>query len=182
MNKGKFSERKETEYPGQLHFHYNREERLTNLSPDVVNRDTKKRRLFRNNRPLVILFLDVLFVLVLYFIISPVLQRYASRTDLSGYELQLRAFLFEESTFLSVKIEAEEPPSSTVQNLVTIRFSLEGREESEEIMDVLPDSPGESMIYRARLQGGEGRQKAYAEVIIGEESERLKTEILPEQD
>jgi hypothetical protein len=182
MNKGKFSERKETEYPGQLHFHYSRDERQSALSSDVVDRYARKGGIFRRNRPLVILFLDVLFVLVLYFIVSPILHRYAAATDLNGYELRLRAFLFEDSTFVSVQIEAEEAANAEEQNLVTIRFSLEGADSEAELVDVLPGSPGERMIYRARLPGGQGKQDVFAEVRIGGETASLKTEIIPEQD
>ena len=182
MNKGKFSERKETEYPGQLHFHYNREERYSTLSPDVVDRDSKRRGSFRKNRPLVILLLDVLLVIVLYFIISPMLRRYAASTDINGYELQMRAFLFEESTFVSVQIEADAPVKETEQNLVTIQFTLEEEEVTEELIDVLPAAEGESRMYRARLPGGKGKKNAYADVRIGDSSATLKAEIIPEQD
>jgi hypothetical protein len=182
MNKGKFSERKETEYPGQLHFHYNRDERQAVLSPEVVERYARKRGIFRGNRPLVILFLDVLFVLILYFIISPILHRYAAATDLNGYELRLRAFLFENATYVSVQIEAEEAAAAGEQNLVTIRFSIEDADSETELVDVLPGSPGEVMMYRARLPGGKGKQNVFADVRIGCKTAVLKTGIIPEQD
>lgn len=183
MNKGKFSARKETEYPGQLHFHYNREERYSTLSTDVVNRENQKRGFFRKrSRPLVILFLDVLFVLVLFFIVSPILSRMASTTDFKGYELQLRAFVYESSTFLSVQIEAGEDLSLNESNMVTINFSLEGEDTGEELIDLLPERRGERRIYRAQLPGGKGRENAFAEVTIGEESVRLKAQIIPEQE
>ncbi len=183
MNKEKFSNRKETEYPGQIHFHYNREERYVGLSSAIVERDSQKKRgPFRKNRSLLILFLDVLFILVLVFVIVPILNRSASTSELMGYKMQFRAFLYEDSTFLSLKIEAREDIAAMEQNMVTVRFSLENGDETEKIIDVLPENKGESRIYRGQLDGGEGKQKALARVTIGNEYTEINTEIVPEQE
>lgn len=183
MNKERFSNRKETEYPGQIHFHYNREERYSTLAPDIVNRDSQKKRgLFRKNRSLLILFLDVLFILVLAFVIVPLLNRRASITETGNYKMQFRAFLYEDAVFLSLKIEAAEDIKAMEQNTVTVRFRLAEGEGSETLIDLLPEQKGEIRMYRGKIDGGEGKQTAFAEVTIGDTTTELKTEVVPEQE
>lgn len=183
MNR-EYQDKKESYSPGDVHFHYSREERYRYLSPEIAN-PTKKKGIFKGNRGLIILLVDILLILLLYFILNPLLQRYASNTDFMGYEVRLGAFSYEEEVFISLRFLAEEPAetaSGAEGTLVRVLFSLEGSDAVVEETDLLPPRKGAERIIRTRITSQGTPESASAEVSIGDKTITLKTDIRPEQE
>ncbi len=176
---------KESYSPGDSHFHYNREERHRYLSPEITNR-TKKKGIFKGNRGLIILLIDVLLILLLYFILNPLLQGRASSSDFMGYEVRLRAFFYEDEVFISLRFTAEDPTEAAegapAGPPTRVLFSLEGGETVVEETDILPVGEGDERVVRTRMTPTGKPESARAEVSIGEETIVLETDIRPEQE
>lgn len=173
----------ETRYPGELAFHYNREERLQSLSPEVMSRleGRKSTGLFKKNRTLMIILLDVLVIIFLYFLLMPFLNKRAQTAELAGYEMKLRAFLYENTTFVSLRITNPGTEAEEEGEMVSVRFYLEDAETDVEVIDILPAEGEEERILRTQLEGGKKKKRVYAEVRIRGETETLRTDIIPEQ-
>jgi hypothetical protein len=193
MNK-ETREKRESYSPGDVHFHYDREERYRYLSPEVAHR-TKKRGLFKGNRGLIILLIDILLILLLYFILNPLLQGRASSSDFMGYEVGLRAFFYGDEVFVSLRFLADPSPADSVEGepatdaedlqegpLVRVNFSLEDGDTRVEASDILPVRAGGERVIRARITPERHPESARAEVRIGDETLTLETDIRPEQE
>lgn len=193
MNKEN-QDKRESYSPGDVHFHYDREERYRYLSPDIAHRT--KKGIFKGNRGLLILLIDILLILLLYFILNPLLQGRASSSEFMGYEVRLRAFSYEEEVFISLRFVAEEPEETADSRgdaepaagetsegpLVRVMFSLEGDGRVIEETDILPVRAGAERVLRARLIPERRAESARAEVSIGGETISLETDIRPEQE
>lgn len=178
------SKQRETRYPGELYFHYNREDRLKSVRPEITSRlegCKPKKGLFRKNRTLMIILLDVLVIILLYFILMPFLNKRAQTAELAGYEMKLRAFLYEDTTFVSLGITHTGAEGNADGELAHVRFYLEEGENGVEVIDILPEGLEEERILRTQLEGGKKKKRVYAEVRIRGETETLRTEIIPEQ-
>ncbi|MFP4562956.1 MAG: hypothetical protein ACLFRY_06560 [Spirochaetia bacterium] len=179
---------KESYSPGDSHFHYNREERFRYLSPEITNRK-KKKGIFKGNRGLIILLIDVLLILLLYFILNPLLQGRASSSDFMGYEVRLRAFFYEDEVFISLRFTVEDPAEAAGRaeggpagTLARVLFSLEESETVVEETDILPVGEGDERVVRTRMIPTGKPGSARAEVSIGEQTIVLETDIRPEQE
>lgn len=184
-------DKKESYSPGDVHYHYDREERYRYLSPEIAHR-TKKKGIFKGNRGLIILLIDILLILLLYFILNPLLQGRASGADFMGYEIRLRAFSYEGEVFMSLRFVTAEPDAAAeaaeaaddgaAGTLVRVFFSLEGSETVIEETDLLPLREGGERVVRTRITPVGKPESARAEVRIGGESLVLETNIRPEQE
>jgi hypothetical protein len=182
--------------PGKLHYHYDREERMHSLSPSIRERMEKsdspkkgglKKPLFRRNRSLMILLLDIIIILFLYFIILPLLgiRGGPSVEQIQDYTFELNGFVFEEKSLLSLNIERvavseKKEDGSEEGKTITVVFSVEGTEKTVEAIDVLPEEEGASRIIRASIPYNGEEKKAFAEISFADESAVVETKLRPE--
>mgnify|MGYP006272957165 CR=1 FL=1 len=97
---------RESDADRELRFHYNREEREGARFRPLP--DHSGRTVFRGNRSLMILFIDVVVVLLLGGIYFFFLRGDPSVTTLQGYEFSLSARSFEDETLLSLTVLNQE--------------------------------------------------------------------------
>ncbi|MCF7929316.1 MAG: hypothetical protein K9L68_11100, partial [Spirochaetales bacterium] len=148
----------ESRSEGTFHYHYNRDERLAQTSDKVRNRyrdheitetDGKKKKrgnlftLFRRNRALLIVFLDVVAIAIIFifFTLIGVLQPESSGT-IGSIDYRLRAFVYDEQVLVSLSIETEggEPDAQEVdpQQIISIRFETDTGRKSREFREITP--------------------------------------------
>lgn len=182
--------------PGKLHFHYNREERMHYLPENIRDRMERnesagkrgvKKPFFKRNRSLLILLLDVIIILFLYFIILPLLGLGGSPSleRIDDYTFELNGFVFEEKSLLSLNIERVDISGENTENAgeeqtITVVFSVEGTEQTVRAIDVLPEEEGASRIIRASIPYNGEEKEAFAEISFRDEKAVVKTELRPE--
>ena len=182
--------------PGKLHYHYDREERMHSLSPSIIERMEKKdssgkgglkKPLFRRNRSLMILLLDIIIILFLYFLILPLLAIRGGPPveQIEHSPFELNGFVFEEKSLLSLNIERVAVSEKTEDadeegKTITVVFSVEGTEKTVKAIDVLPEEEGSSRIIRASIPYNGEEKKAFAEISFGDETSVVETKLRPE--
>jgi hypothetical protein len=114
-------------------FHYDRAERI------AVGGDEKPpepKGLFRRNRSLAIILLDVIVIVIMLLLFQFVFTPGRSWSRVGDYRVDLAAFTFETEVYATVEIsrirEGQQMPTGS-ESLVVIRF--DGR---EDLLDVLP--------------------------------------------
>jgi hypothetical protein len=182
--------------PGKLHYHYDREDRLHYLSPNIRERMERnesagkqglKKPFFKRNRSLMILLLDVIIILFLYFIILPLLGLGGgpSLDRIDDYTFELNGFVFDEKSLLSLSIERADMSETNETHAgegqtITVVFSVEGTEKTVRAIDVLPQEKGASRIIRASIPYNGEEKKAVAEISFGDKKAVVETKLRPE--
>jgi hypothetical protein len=167
-------EREEIKEAGKLHFHYDREARLKNLS-NALPEQTGTKGLFRRNRSLFITLLDVLVLIILFVIVTLLFRTRSAAEPIPGYGVTVSAAAFEDrilinTTFTAVK-DSEDAPSG-------VRVVLShGDTSRQEILDVLPGKEGEQRIVRGTLPIKSPEKKVLIEIFSGEHSAKLDVKI-----
>jgi hypothetical protein len=114
-------------------FHYDRAERLAAAGGE---KPPEPKGLFKRNRSLAIILLDVIVIVIMFLLLQFVFTPGRSWTRVGDYRVDLTAFTFESEIYATVEIskirEGNERPSGP-ESLVLIRFA--GR---EDLLDVLP--------------------------------------------
>jgi hypothetical protein len=175
-------EREEYRNPGEMVFHYNRGDRVKSLSPEVQNR--KPKGILKGNRGLIILLIDILLIIILYVVLTPLLRGPGDSVIKDGYRFSLEAFVYKQECLVRVKVEMEEDQAGKhdipPHQLVNVLISLEDRGLSEETADLLPQEEGESRTLRSSfdLSGIEedGPFNINAIITLGENQFVLATE------
>lgn len=142
----------ETRDKGKHHFHYSREERLN--ADSAIGRDDREegsggKGLFRRNRSLAIILLDIVVIVIMFIIFQFVFTPGRSASRVSDYRVELDAFRFENEVYATVeitRIREREQVESGAESLVEIRIG-----DSEEILDVLPLEVGAKTTATAVL-------------------------------
>jgi hypothetical protein len=156
-------------------YHYSRKQRLSlPTAPRVQDRGGG---IFRKNRTLLIILLDLVIILVLGLFLMRYLYAQVHRADLEGYSVVLRGFYFGEVVFATMTITNKRGGSVTGQRIYA-RLSLDRAFEEEDTTfssAILPDEGEEQIILRVTIPAPEGATVLYAEVEIGDTAKRLST-------
>ena len=114
-------------------FHYDRVERLAGKASEMP---ADAKGLFRRNRSLAIILLDVVIIVIMFLLFQFIFNPGRSWKRVGDYRVELTAFWFEAEVYATVDIlrvrEGDQPPAGA-ESLVIIRFA--GR---EDVLDVLP--------------------------------------------
>jgi hypothetical protein len=139
--------KQESKSPGELHFHYNRDERMAGL-PENVGRKTGK-GIFRGNRSLIITLLDVVFLVILIVIFSVIIRMRGDTTILPGFSITARAVAFEDRVLVSIKAAARRDHDEEAR--LRIRMGYPEASRWIEIDGFLPSTDGDEQVYRGAL-------------------------------
>lgn len=123
----------ETQDSRSPNFHYDRAERL---AAGAGEKPPEPKGLFRRNRSLAIILLDVIVIVIMFLLLQFVFTPGKSWTRVGDYRVDLIAFKFESDVYATLEIsrvrDGDGRPSGS-DSLVVIRFA--GR---EDLLDVLP--------------------------------------------
>ncbi len=175
----------------QLNFHYSREERLSQPGAPRF-RVPRKGGLFRRNRSLLIVLIDVLLISVVFFLYRQFFASPTYESEIAGYKLLLRVFPVKDKVIVNLRVTGSRAASdgeegdAQAPDRVFVRFLL-GEDElrlSERlpnrvsVADASADSDGEYVELAGSFMiiGEQGRRPAerlVAEVQIGEEQRVL---------
>lgn len=125
-------------------FHYNREERLERGGRASASK--RKGGIFRRNRALTIVLLDILILLIVFGIWWGFLRTPTDTLSLGDYLFELSAGADDGSTYATLTVRNTGSDRSSA--LFTANFSAEG-EEGIEDRDILP-IPGDVRVMRAQ--------------------------------
>lgn len=156
-----------------LHFHYNREDRLSREgAPDLSKR---KGGILKGNRSLTILLLDILLLVLIAFVVIGLFQRSSYKGKLDGYALTLGALAYQDAAYVTLTLEslkaAVAPPRAFV------KFYLSGSDEVLFVSEVLPFKEGEKIVLKGSLPLYGNEEEILAEVKIGDKSKILNKSI-----
>ena len=162
----------ETHDPGELHFHYNREDREAMLSEET-KRVLTKTKLFTMNRRNMIILADIAVILLFTMIFAPFALGGRNNLSFQGYRTALKAYEFDGNILISLRVEAKE--DNPIENgLINAVFSVEGSDVEIEAVDNLPVSVEQPRILRAEIQTeGKKKLKVYASIEINGKKRNL---------
>lgn len=168
----------------EYNYHYDRSERTQHLSEGLKQRmeNPPRKGIFKQNRGLTILLLDVLIILFIYFIALPFINASFSSATVLGYRFSLSGFVYENTCYLSIKVEAADPDKSVQGDFVTVVFSLQGSEKKTKVIDALPGEKGQTRIIRATLPIKKEEGTALAALTVGEEDVELSAKLKSETE
>jgi len=161
-------------------YHYSRRDRLA-MAAAPRCRDSAG-GIFRRNRTLLIILLDLVIILVLGLLLVRFLYARVNRADLEGYNVVLRSVRTEEVILATLTVTKTASVAAAEQT-VYVRFSLERNpDEADSTFNSGPlprERGGESMLRAAipRSASSASSEVLYAEVRIGESRRRLSTGI-----
>ncbi len=169
----------ETYEPGDLNFHYNREERESMLSEDT-KKILQKSKLFTINRRNMIILADIAIIIVFVMIFVPIIMVGKSNAKIQGFRSNLRAYEYDGKVLTRVKIEAgEDNPQES--RLVKVSFNAKGLEEPVEVIDLLPSEKDKPRVLRAEFQSEDiSGERIEAEVEIEDKKRKLSVKIKQE--
>lgn len=152
-----------------LHFRYSREERLALTDRPKPH---PPGGLFRRNRSLAIILLDVLLVLLVFILFQFVFTPGRSAVRVGDYNVRLSGFRFQNEIYLTVEFsrsrDRETIPAGAAV-LVAVRFPG-----GERVLDVLPVVEGGSTEVTAVVENA--NQEVAVEVEILGETVTLRVE------
>ena len=164
--------------PDELPFHYNREERLNQLPPEVKQRLTgRRKKLFIERRHLIVL-IDIILVLVAFGGITAYQKGKAKAADFEGCRLQVMAVVYDGKVLSSLKVTANRQPEPGA--VIRADFYFDGQNDPVTVMDLIPDRKGQSRLLRAELIPPEELSPLKVRVIIGENEKYLEKVIKDE--
>lgn len=156
-------------------YHYSRKQRLSlPTAPRVKDRSGG---IFRKNRTLLIILLDLVIILVLGLFLMRFLYARVHRADLEGYSVVLRGFYSGEVVFATLTI-TNKGGSSVTGERIYARFSLDRAFKEEDTTyssAILPDDEEEETILRVTIPAAEVVKVLYVEIEIGDTAKRLST-------
>ncbi len=173
--------RRETNDPtGAPHFHYSRAERLVY---DPANEAKKKpESIFKRNRSLAIILIDLAVILLIYVIYLIFLAPDASTARMSSFEFRLRAVQFGDDVLVTLAVESlSDAGSPNVVGEGILELVLSDQDGAELLRRIeTPPEPGGDRVIReiitdyrpprdqgrifADLQLGENRTRVWASV------------------
>ena len=157
---------------GGYAYHYDRDKRLG--LPNAPDLSTRGRRgIFKGNRSLVILLIDVVVICLLalfyrFFLYTPPYQ-----TVLSGYTVTLRGFAYRDGIVGNLQVEKTDEDAP--QGRVYVRF-LAGAADLR-LSASLPDNHDTSVELTRTLFPEDGPEELHAEVDIAGETSHLRRKL-----
>lgn len=170
--------KEESREPGSLHFHYDREEREDGLSK-YVRQNLHTTGFLRRNRSLAITLIDlaVLVPLVLIFVFfirsRPGPELYA------GYELRATASRSGDRIFVAIEFERTE--ESVIDGFVRISLRVLPDDRRVELVDALPEGPGERRTIRGMVESTAKEPRLFATIDLGEQTEVVEIEVVDDR-
>ena len=165
----------------ELHFHYDREDRL---SMPGAPQKAESSGFFRKYRILVIILLDIIILGILAVIFTRFLPGATYESSLSGYSVVLRGLPYEDAVFATIVVKRiTKKISDREMNRIYVRFFLSDKKlkKNERVLSgveyaqsaALPIDMGDEIMLREALSIGENAEWLYAEVTIGDEVKLL---------
>jgi len=157
--------REETRYPGEARFHYNREEREAGLS-EYARNTLHAKGFFRRNRSLVITLIDVLVLLLLFFIIN-LYVRTRSKSELTdGLSVTSEGEIQDGRIFLSLTIKRTSDAGPT--GVARVMFRALPDDVRVDVSDTLPEAKGETRVVHSVLEVSSSEPRVFATVDVGD--------------
>ncbi|TFG64983.1 MAG: hypothetical protein E4H36_01400 [Spirochaetales bacterium] len=148
-----------------LVFHYNREDRIQHLSPET--RERKRQGIFKSNRSVLLLLINIFVAAVFVFIVVPVLRNSKKQASYDNCVFSLKGFAYEDRAFVSLKATAIGDRTAPSENTVQVDFSLAKSGNRLKLSDILPVKKGQSIIIRGEMSLTAGSDTIQAEVSVG---------------
>ena len=165
--------------PGDLNFHYNRDDREAMLSEETKKMLTKT-KLFSMNRRNKIILADIGIILLFTMIFVPIFMGGKSNAKIDGFKSTLKAYEYDGSILVSLKVEASKDNLQEA-GLVNAVFSVEGIENSIETIDLLPAEIDKPRILRAEFSSDNTEEDwALVDFEINGKKRSLSTKIKSE--
>jgi hypothetical protein len=112
-----------------MKYHYSREERLA--MSNAPRLDIRHRKgIFRGNRSLYIVLLDVLLICLMFFLFRSFIFKPVNRIVLQGYTVTLRSRTIKDSVYAAVRIKEREAEIGVERAFVEFRFGDSVRQNS----------------------------------------------------
>jgi len=163
-------------------YHYSRKDRLSMATAARI-RDSGG-GIFRRNRTLLIILLDLVIVMILGVFLVRFLYARVNVANLEGYRVVLRGIRTEEVVIATVTI-TNTAAASAAQQSVFVRLSLARNPDEEDLTYVsglAPPDRGGERILRVAVPVSDSRASSevlYAEVEIGDYRRRLSAGLEP---
>ncbi len=163
--------------PGDLNFHYNRDEREAMLSEETKKYLTRSKKRFTLNRRNMIILIDIVVIVLITMIFVPLGLSGRSSTRVDNFITTLRAYEYNGRILVSLKVESgKDNPDEA--GIVSVIFSIEDGEETFDSVDLLPSEAAEPRIFRAEFPAsGNEKKQALAEVEINGKTRKLSATV-----
>jgi hypothetical protein len=160
----------ETRETGAHTFHYDRSERLERGGVDRDGSPQKSGGLFKRNRSLAIVVIDLLVILLIYGLYVLFFAPAGHTATIAGHEMTLRAFSFDQDLYLTVRAVGSDDAESRP---VTVVFAV--GEETEVVQALLPGA-GQARTVRAIVEGAVA-DRVTATISVGQDSQTLRASV-----
>jgi len=157
-------------------FHYDRRERFS--MPSAPKKDAKLKGIFKGNRSLLILMLDIVIILILMFIFLRFLNKPSYKKTEQGYQFELEAFPYADNILVSLYVKKTGKIGENLGNFIKVDFYTTSFPENREVIrKALPTNTEKESILRAKLKWSGRNETVNAAVDIGSKTIILKKSI-----
>jgi hypothetical protein len=176
--------RRETNDPtGAPHFHYSRAERL-GYDPATSGKK-KPESIFKRNRSLAIILLDLAVILLVYVIYLVFLAPDASTARMNSYEFRLRAVQFGDDVLVTLAVQSLSEagtPSREGEGILEVVLSDQDGTELVRLVEIPPEHGGERVFRQIISDYRPPRERGliFADLQLGENGTRLQTSVSQE--
>jgi hypothetical protein len=169
----------ESHEPGDLHFHYNREDREAMLSEET-KRVLRKSKLFTMNRRNMIILADIAVILLFTMIFAPIVLGGKSNAAIDGFRTNLKAYEYDGLILVSLRVETKKD-NPQESGLVSAAFSLNDEENRIEEIDLLPSEALKPRVLRAEFKATDlEKTKVFVSIDINGTKRNLSTTVKKE--
>ncbi len=147
--------------------HYNRNERLSMPSAPKLNYG--RRGIFKNNRSLIILLLDVILVIVITYVATRFFMGPSFKGKVEGYNFYLNGFIFSDMVYVTLDISTGEANKSEVEvNKVKVVFYLDNNKKDKFVFErKLPLGSDKKVTIRTQIPFSGETVTVYAKISVG---------------
>ncbi|RKX84161.1 MAG: hypothetical protein DRP57_06445 [Spirochaetes bacterium] len=157
-------------------FHYDRNERLS--MPAAPRRDSMKRGIFKGNRSLLILLLDIIVILILMFIFFRFLNRPSYKKTEQGFQFELEAFPYADNILVSLYVKKTGKAGKSLDKTFKVEFYTSTSSENRETLNgSFPLEPEKETILRSKLSWSGRDETVTASITIGSKVVVLKKNV-----
>ena len=157
-------------------FHYDRRERLS--MPSAPRPDAKLKGIFKGNRSLLIILLDVIIILILMFIFLHFLNKPSYKKTEQGYQFELEAFPYADNILVSLYVKKMRKAGENLGKFMKVEFYTSSFPKSREVINrTFPTDTEEEYILRVKLKWSGRDETVNAAVNIGNKVIILKKSI-----
>ena len=159
--------------PGQYEYHYDKKDRLSRQSEWMKNYQQPK-SFFQRNRMMIIVFSDILFIMLVFFIFNPFSLLGTPR--LSGYLIRTRAFYFDGEVMATVTLKpGKDAAKKTAEGEGVLLEVYAGESSDAETLSIRDNlSLTEETKLRASLNMAEAPKNVRIRLTIGDKDKELK--------